>query len=172
MQFLVIDVFDPETMMWQKPPAVVGTPVNVGFECALVVRNYQVLVFGGFEDTPFWVFNYDEMHNTVTWVNPKVSGSIPRSRVSQCGDIADNKLAMFGGSYKNEVFDDLNILITEEESFPLESDLRKVVDSTDFHDVEVRAFTKTMMLTNAYACRSFWKTEMEPHQSFLRTRSF
>lgn len=123
--------------MWQKPPAVIGTPANVGFEWALVVRNYQVLVFGGFEDTPFWVFNYDELHNTVTWVNPKVSGSVPRSRVSQCGDIADNKLAMFGGSYKNEVFDDLNILITEEESFPLESDLRKVVDSQDFHDVEV-----------------------------------
>ncbi|XP_047380216.1 rab9 effector protein with kelch motifs isoform X1 [Sciurus carolinensis] len=112
-----LQVLNPETGTWTTPEVTSPPPSPRTFHTSSAAIGNQLYVFGGGErgaqpvqDVKLHVFDA----NTLTWSQPKTSGSPPSPRHGHVMVAAGTKLFIHGGLAGDKFFDDLHCINTSD----------------------------------------------------------
>jgi len=168
-----IEIFDTESLMWQIPSQKSENNSPLPHECKIVwaslIKQNRVLCLTNSKANEVWTFEYDKNKNEIVWDCPKVIGQTTQRHSGYYGNKIDtNKVLVFGERPMIDSDCIMNMLVTEEKKFSLESDLRKIVNSEEFADVELLVANSNGTVTTFYAHKIILSTQSSYFDSLFQ----
>ncbi|GMH78995.1 hypothetical protein TL16_g08001 [Triparma laevis f. inornata] len=103
-------VLDVDMMLWYPPSENGDVPNGRNGHSATLLPGGELVIFGGNKNGRFQSsFAYLDT-NSWSWTQPSAQGNAPRPRAFHTATAINNKIVIFGGNDKTEVFDSLCVL--------------------------------------------------------------